>query len=220
MGFKNERETDNGKMHNRLEFDVNSFWENPFRRFDGGGGSSEDEYKPPAKPSLSAEGKYWEGVSYGAANRLLSGQGLLPAGVKAGNLRNELNSYEKSYADTKQFSGGLISRNVKSGDRRVKQFTDETLDRSYRTAVNETKKQYDYQDTQDKDLGTAMMTDLVSGSRRMGTSILSIYNQQQAQNYSTEQQYGTFNSNVAAGFGAGAGWVSAGQKYGQMMAGG
>lgn len=201
-------------IHDQLTFDIDKFITDKVRsaRFKGGGSP-----KQPAKPELSKYGKKAEGITYGFSEQMMEGGMPERLALMQRNLRNE--GLEQGFDQAQDSLNSYMARTVNPADRQVYKYMNQQMDDAYYATKDQMRRKEDYQDYMDSEYGLAMATDQLAQAKRMGTSILSTFNQGQAANQAMMAQYGSMSQNVAAGVGDMAGTMLAANKYAKYFNG-
>jgi hypothetical protein len=179
----------------------------------GGGGGAE---RAP-QPKLSAIGKGAQSNLYGAITRGMSGGGMLPGATQRMAQSYRTEGLTDAMGTARGELQSDISRTVDRGDTRVGSAMLNQFDRAGTTAQDSLRRQFDTENYQDQERSMAMATDAVAGEKRMGTSILGMFNSAQAQDARNLQQYGSFGSNLMGGLAEGGMSVAYSNQYANLM---
>ncbi|MCE5185020.1 MAG: hypothetical protein LLF76_02720 [Planctomycetaceae bacterium] len=181
--------------------------------------SSKPKSPKVSMPQLSKEGLQWEDRTYGTIEDMLSGDSLLGRGLLATQRAEAIEDYSAAAKEGKQTLESGLARTVNPNDTRVLQATRNMFESQTTSGRDMIEQQFRTQGAADKELGMDMAVDALANAKRMSASITQQYNSYLQQHTQSQQNYGTFGSQMMEGIGGALGWLNAGQRYANGMSG-
>lgn len=175
----------------------------------GGLFGKKKKYKRPPMPRLGPEGKWAQETLYADIEKGLTGGRFLPSAYP--EIRR---AYQKAYPEAQWRLRSYLNRFVPRRDVRVRNFAGKMLDRSYYGTLQDLKEAEQLEVPEQRSLAMNMAGQVLSQERRAATGGANIYGQYLSQ----AMRMPTFESTLAGGLGAAGGWMSAAQRFSQLMA--
>lgn len=175
----------------------------------GGGGSSS-----PPMPSLSKYGKWAQKALYSDIQRALKGGGFVPSRITMyPQLRASLT---RAYGTAGGELESQLKRFVHPEDIKVKDYARGALARGYYGGLHELKQEQMVRPYEEQQEALGMGTSMLAQEKQIAADITGQYNQYLL----AKSQIPTFGTTLGYGLGQATGYMTAAQRYAQLMKGG
>ena len=163
------------------------------------------------QPRLDYKGEWAQGALYDFIGRGMAGQGLYPSGYE-----RSAAAYTSAYREAQPELQSQINRAVPQGDTKVRNYLGAALQRGYQGTLRSLEENEISNKFTEQTQATGMGFEALAGERRMGVNVTNMANESALR----QAQMPSFAGELSYGLGSAAGWLSAGDRYAQGMAGG
>ena len=175
--------------------------------------ASKDAQSAMKQPQMSARGKWAQENLYNTIQRGIKGEGMIPSSQMGWGQRRL--AYTKGFKEAMPELESQMGRFVQSGDVKVKEYARGTMAQTQdrlMTGLDEEEKMSPYLQQQE---AMQLGYQALAGEKRMGLSLTQMGNEAAMR----QAQMPTFAGEFGYGVGRAGGWMSAGQRYSQLMGG-
>lgn len=167
------------------------------------GGSPKQQAPPSSTLTDTPERQAARDELFPMLRNALAGRGFGPESLTRRRDEDRFAGLKTSFNTARGEVESQLSRTVDPRDTRVTSFVSQGLDRAFNTAQDNLKRQIRSERVSDEQLGRELTADTIAQEQRMSISGAQSFNQQMAINFSNQQEFGTFGTNVAGGIGSG-----------------